>query len=107
MAEDRTVRITCRRCGPVVASPSEIGVTGGDSGGLFAFTCPSCGRDVWQAADAGTLAVLRSVGAPEVTGVAPLELVEPHAGPPITWDDLLEAHQVMSGHCCPQDELSV
>lgn len=105
------VTVGCRRCGPVVLAPVAIRVadTGADNGadGLFAFTCPMCGRQIWQAADAGTLAALRGLGAPPFTGAAPLELAERHSGARISWDELLDAHELMTRHCCPQDELSV
>ena len=106
MDEDRTVTVTCRRCGPVTVAPALMAVAGAGDG-LFEFTCPRCARQVWQAADAGTLAVLRSVGVPEAPGAAPLELAERHVGAAISWDELLEAHRALTSHCCPQDELAV
>lgn len=110
MYEDRVVTVSCRRCGPVALAPVAIRVAaaGGrdDADGLFGFTCPVCARQIWQAADDGTLEVLRGIGAPVLTGPAPFELVEPHRGGTISWDELLDAHELMSRHCCPQDELS-
>jgi hypothetical protein len=73
---------------------------------MFEFSCPICRRDVWQAADATMLLQLRSSGGTALNGLAPLELTEQHVGPAISWDELLEAHEQMHGHCCPQDELT-
>lgn len=107
MAELQGVKVNCRACGPTVVQPSDLHVTPTDTGtGLCVFVCPSCSREVWQAADASTLLALRSVGAQPLEGVAPLELTERHQGLPISWDELLESHEAMRDHCCPQDELT-
>lgn len=108
MSEPTTVKVSCRRCGELVLEASVLRVTRAPEGaGMFVFTCPSCSRDVWQEADSSTLLVLRSVGVGPVDGLAPLELVEPHTGPPISWDDVLDAQTGMRHDCCPQDELTV
>ena len=106
MAELSTIPVECQRCGELDVAVSEVRRTPIDSGvGMFVFTCPICRREVWQAADAGTLLQLKSSGVSPLAGTAPLELVEPHLGPAISWDELLEAHEQIDGHCCPQDEL--
>lgn len=107
MAEVKALKTNCRRCGDVVVPTSDVRVTAAASGtGLFVFQCPTCRHEVWQASDAGTLLRLRAAGAMPVQGPAPLELTELHDGSPISWDDLLEAHEVMRHDCCPQDELT-
>lgn len=107
MAEVQGVKVTCRECGQVVVVSSEVRVTRTAAGtGLFAFTCPDCAREIWQAADASTLLLLKSVGAQPLEGVAPLELTEHHQGSPISWDEVLVTHEAMRDHCCPQDELT-
>jgi hypothetical protein len=107
VAELQGVKVSCRHCGLVVVRSSDVQITRTAEGtGLFMFRCPTCRREVWQAADAGTLLVLKSAGAQQLEGVAPLEMTEHHQGSPITWDELLETHEAMRDHCCPQDELT-
>lgn len=107
MSEPTSVKVRCSRCGEFVVAASELRVTRDAPGaGMFLFTCPNCRRDVWQEAEPSTLLILRSAGVRFADGVAPLELVEPHLGPPISWDDVLDARSGMSHGCCPQDELT-
>jgi hypothetical protein len=107
MAEVKALKANCRRCGDVIVPTSDVRVTAAAFGtGLFVFDCPICGCEVWQASDTGTLLMLRSAGATSLEGATPLELTELHDGLPISWDDLLDAHEVMRDHCCPQDELT-
>lgn len=108
MSEAREVTVACRTCGPVVLATRDVRAARSQTSpdeGLFAFTCPRCGRDVLQDAPATTVALLFASGARPLSGLVPFELAEQHAGPPITWDELLDAHEQMSTHCCPQDEL--
>jgi hypothetical protein len=107
MSQPTTVKVSCRRCGELVVDAHAVRVTRASQGaGMFLFNCPSCTRDVWQEADPATLLLLRSVGVGLVDGLAPLELVEPHAGPSISWDEVLDAQSGMRHSCCPQDELT-
>jgi hypothetical protein len=107
VAQIRELKVSCRGCGHVVVQSRDVRVTRTAAGlGLFVFNCPTCHREVWQASDANTLLLLTSAGAQSLEGVAPLELLENHKGSPISWDELLEAHEGMLHHCCPQDELT-
>jgi len=107
VSEPTTVRATCRRCGEVIIDAGGVRATTAPHGtGMFVFTCPGCTREVWQAADPSTLLLLRSAGVAPLDGLVPLELIEAHVGPPINWDDVLDAHSGMDHHCCPQDELT-
>jgi hypothetical protein len=65
--------------------------------GLLEFACPSCGRLNVRPLEGRELAVLATMGARPSSHRAPFELLEEHTGPPISWDDLLEFHQAVSG----------
>ena len=107
MTELHTVKVTCPHCGPRVVRASSLHISAPSTEtGLFAFTCSNCRGEIWHAAEADTLFLLKSAGAQPLRGVAPLELTEHHEGLPISWDELLDSHQTMRDHCCPQDELT-
>ena len=60
---------------------------------LFEFACPRCGRPNFGPLAGQDVEVLARAGVGADTGPAPFELLEPHAGPSITWDDVLDFHQ--------------
>jgi len=59
-----------------------------------------------QAVTGDTALRLLLLGAAPMSGSRPLELTEHHDGSPLSWDDVLDAHEAMKDHCCPQDELA-
>jgi hypothetical protein len=63
--------------------------------GLLEFACPDCGRLNVRGLGGRELDALRRVGAHASSGPAPFELLEEHSGPPISWDDLIDFHQVV------------
>jgi hypothetical protein len=87
----------CLWCGPVefALHGLRFHVAEADQG-LLEFSCPSCGRLNLRALGPTELASLAGVGATPGEGPAPFELLEEHAGPPITWDDLIDFHQSVS-----------
>jgi len=56
----------------------------------YAFRCPQCFAPVSKDAQPGTVALLRSVEVQEVHWHIPAEVFEPHDGPPIGYDDLID-----------------
>jgi hypothetical protein len=55
--------------------------------------CPACGYAVAHDSDNGMLAEISGMGVKTVVWHLPGELSEPKpAGPPFTWDDLLDFH---------------
>ena len=92
------VEATCVWCGDVEFSLADLRVhAAGEERGLLEFTCPSCDRLNVRPLDQSELAALATMGATAASGAAPFELLEEHAGPPITWDDLIEFHDVVAG----------
>ena len=87
------VHTRCPWCGLVELLVSELTCSGagpGEDRGLCQFTCPECSRPVFVAVSPSDVALLWTEGAGE--GCLPLELLEPHSGPPLSWDDLLDFH---------------
>lgn len=91
------VQAGCVWCGAVEFALQELRVhAAGRDQGLLEFTCPSCRRLNVRALGAPELTALAEVGAEATEGPAPFELLEEHAGPPITWDDLIDFHDAVS-----------
>lgn len=89
-----TVRASCPSCGDVDLSTGDVQVqqiaSGGDA--AYAFTCPRCRSVVTKPASRRVVDLLVAAGVPVVASKRPAELDEPHAGSPITYDDLLAFH---------------
>ncbi len=93
MPGPRLVHARCPWCGRVELLASDFTCSGagpGEGRGLCEFTCPDCSRRVFVAVPTSDIALLWTGGAGE--GRLPLELLEPHNGPPLSWDDLLDFH---------------
>ncbi|HEX9343717.1 MAG TPA: hypothetical protein VF995_08905 [Actinomycetota bacterium] len=99
------IRATCPDCGEVELTPPQVELRLGRLGrrGLYRFTCPSCTLLVTKAADRRIVRLLASAGVKATLPSAgpgtgadreqlPAEALEPHHGPPLTWDDLLDFH---------------
>lgn len=102
------IEVSCRRCGATSLPVQRIAVARGHnvSDGLIAFRCPSCANEAMQAVANDDAVRLLLLGAAPMPGPQPLELTESHAGASVSWDEVLDAHEAMDGHCCPQDELA-
>jgi hypothetical protein len=114
------IRAICPDCGEVELTPPQVELRLGRLGrrGLYRFTCPSCTLLVTKPADRRIVRLLSSVGvkawlpgpgiglgswsgsgtradAGTTRPDLPAEALEPHQGPPLTWDDLLDFHFVL------------
>ena len=107
MSERGMVRAECPTCGPVIATTSELtcGVSEGDEGALCEFACPTCDRLLILSLAPVETATLLLLGAHEARRL-PFELLEPHSGPVVSWDEVLDAHFELETHLFPQQELS-
>lgn len=91
------VRTTCPDCGDVELGivDVKVRVCVDDNQGSYAFRCPVCQVAGAKPADRDVVHILVSSGAPLTMWRLPAELAEPHAGPPISHDELLAFHQVL------------
>lgn len=89
-----TIRATCPSCGDVDLTTAEVRVMvcSTTSESTYAFTCPGCRLAVTKPADTRVVDVLVASGVALSVWRMPAELDEVHAGPPISYDDLLEFH---------------
>ncbi len=109
MGEETKVQAECPWSGTVTLSPKELRCAkprrGVDSG-LCEFACPDCGRTVILRTSRDGVAAVLHAGAVRASGPMPFELLEPHHGPPLSRDELLDLHLTMERTCCPQEELA-
>lgn len=102
-----TIRASCPGCGDVELTVGQVRVSicSTNNQGSYAFQCPSCGNLVEKEASPRVVDVLVASGVAVAVWRLPLELEEPHTGPPICHDDLLAFHfDLESGNCL--DELT-
>ncbi len=88
------IRASCPTCGDVELTTADIRVllccTTNESS--YAFQCPMCHVAVAKNAEPRVVDVLLESGVALSVWRMPAELDEPHAGQPISYDDLLEFH---------------
>lgn len=88
------IRASCPTCGDVELTTADIRVllccTTNESS--YAFQCPSCRVAVAKHAEPRVVDVLLESGVTLSVWRMPAELDEPHAGEPVSYDDLLEFH---------------
>lgn len=96
----------CYHCGPVTLPCSAFAceVSEADEEALCEFRCPRCQRLLFHAVPAIDFPVLRMLGVGRSQSL-PFELLEPHAGRPVSWDDILDARLALEHGCCPQEEI--
>lgn len=94
-----TVRVVCPGCGPLVVPAADIRceVEAEGSTGLCELRCPVCSATLLLRAQATAVETMRDGGAGHITGSVPFELLEPHTGPPLSWDDLLDFKLALDG----------
>lgn len=94
-----TIRATCGDCGDVELTSAEVSVRVciDDNSGSYTFRCPRCTMAVVKTAEPRIVELLVASGVRMSTWSLPLELSEPRMGSPITHDDLLDFHEILSG----------
>lgn len=112
MRDNRTlVEARCPWDGPVPVPIDEMkcAIAPGDSGesaGLCSFRCPTCSREVINPVPSEGIRTLWLLGSDRATGHVPFELLEPHPSSPMSWDDILAAHEALEQICCPPEQLA-
>jgi hypothetical protein len=113
MEQNRTlVEARCPLDGPVPVRIVEMScATAADdwadgSPGLCSFTCPTCNREVINPVPSEGIKTLWLLGSKRWNGAVPFELLEPHSGPSLSWDELLDAHEALEAICCPPEPLA-
>lgn len=92
-----TIKATCPRCGEVDLTTEDIVLRIGAApeANTYGFTCPGCRRYVEKAADERVIRLLLSGGVIPVPLHVPAEALEARQGPPFTYDDLLDFHEIL------------
>ena len=87
-----TIKSTCPMCGDVDLTPRDVTVTVAERAGwaTYSFECVSCHDTVEKPAEADVVRLLRSAGVRVVTVQIPAEALETHAGPALSYDDVLD-----------------
>ena len=93
-----TIRASCPTCGDVELTTADVRVRVclNDNHGDYRFRCPICHFTVVKGAEARTIALLVASGVAMDTWTLPAELGELHRGAPISHDDLLDFHVLLS-----------
>jgi ribosomal protein S27E len=93
------VRVVCPGCGPVVLPAKELRCeleAAGDKG-ICELRCPVCSTMVLVPAGPVAVETMRDGGAGHMSGSVPFELLEPHTGPALSWDDVLDFKLALEG----------
>ncbi len=100
------VQAECPTCGAVVAEASALacGVSEVDEAGLCEFPCPTCDHRLLIPISPIEISSLLLLGAHKTRSL-PFELLESHAGSPVSWDEVLELHFDLQSQPFPQQEL--
>jgi predicted RNA-binding Zn-ribbon protein involved in translation (DUF1610 family) len=93
-----TIKATCPGCGEVDLTAEDILLRIGASRTVntYGFTCPTCGDFVQKSADDRIVRLLLSGGVVPVPVHVPAEALEVHDGPPISHDDILNFHEMLT-----------
>ena len=90
MTRETRFTVSCSHCGEVDLATDQLWLVVPTSGGAhFDFHCPGCGQYVRRALDDTEVDLLAPLVAVEELDVPP-EALEPHDGPPLTVDDLID-----------------
>lgn len=94
-----TIRASCPDCGDVELTTHDVTVRvcAADDAGSYAFRCPSCTMAVTKTAERRIVDLLITSGVTAEVWHLPAELSEVHDGPPLSHDDLLAFHELLSG----------
>lgn len=93
-----TIRATCADCGDVELTSADVAVRvcTDDNTGSYSFRCPTCQMAVVKTAEPRIVELLVASGVRLSTWRLPAELAEIRIGSPITHDDLLDFHEMLS-----------
>ena len=85
-----TIKATCPVCGDVDLTPNDVRLTVAEEAGwaTYTFTCTECNDAIEKPADEEVVALLSSAGV--VIDRVPAEALEDHAGPALSYDDVLD-----------------
>jgi endogenous inhibitor of DNA gyrase (YacG/DUF329 family) len=90
MRGDSSFTVGCPRCGDVEVDNDQLWLVVTSAGrDHYDFNCPTCMRHVMQPADHEVFELLAPLVAVEELDV-PAEALEPHVGPALTVDDLID-----------------
>lgn len=109
MSETPQLEAQCPWCGPVTVGPADLRCElhpRGELQGLCEFPCPRCSRLILTPVPPAGVETLHLLGAGRPPGPVPFELLERHAGPPISSDEIIDLHVALDRLCCPQVELT-
>ncbi len=89
---------TCPNCGDVKLRTDdiELWVCSRRVASYYRFVCPLCANLVVKHAGEQAMLILASAGITPNAWFYPAEWDEPHTGPALTLDDLLDLHQALS-----------
>jgi uncharacterized Zn finger protein len=94
-----TIRASCPTCGDVELTTRDVTVRvcAADNRGSYSFRCPDCRGMVSKEAEPRVVDLLVSSGVELHVWQLPAELFEAKRGEPLTWDDLLDFHDLLKG----------
>ena len=86
------IKASCPSCGDVELTPRQVRlvVCSLEERSFYSFSCSECGDEVRKPAGGDVVALLRTGGVLPERWVIPAEALEPHAGPALSHDDLLD-----------------
>src|SRR5207247_107084 len=92
-----TIRASCPSCGDVELTVEDVTVRvcAADDQGSYLFRCPLCRLTVTKEAEGRIVDLLVSAGVELQIWQLPAELFEARAGSALTWDDLLDFHDLL------------
>jgi hypothetical protein len=87
-----TIKATSPCCGDVELKPAQVRlvVCSVNDWSYYAFGCTHCGAEVRKPAGVEVQGLLRTGGVPVEHWAVPAEALEEHAGPAISYDDVLD-----------------
>ncbi|HVE64190.1 MAG TPA: hypothetical protein VNB94_10350 [Mycobacteriales bacterium] len=87
-----TIKATCPDCGEVELTAEQVVLMVCNSApqSYYTFECGQCRLDVRKPADDHVVSLLLSGGVQAVVWEIPAEALEPHDGPAISYDDVLD-----------------
>ena len=87
-----TIKASCPCCGDVELTPQQVRLvvcTVADWS-YYAFTCGTCTDEIRKPAGVDVISLLQTGGVPAERWSVPAEALEEHAGPVVTYDDVLD-----------------